>query len=332
MPKSANYLALERQWELLRILPDRAPGCTCRELVSRLEGIGYGVTKRTVERDLSQLESQFGIRCNDASKPYGWHWLPGQKESFGDVDLADAVSLSVAEGVLMQMLPPSMLRVLAPKFEQAREKLKSMSGHPIARLGEKVRYIPASLPFESPHISQPILETIEHSLVSEKQIEVQYAPLNQKPKNLKLHPLCLLQRGNVSYLLATTFDYSEKLLYAIHRFESVEVLDQKATIPEDFSIEGYLASGGMEFGSGKMITLRVRLSDTLATYLAETPLNREQKLQHKDGSYQLSARVHDSWQLQFWILSQGDGIQVLAPKSLRSRISKELSKASRQYA
>ena len=331
MPKSSNHLALERQWELLKLLPTRSPGIECRQLVERLCESGYGVTKRTVERDLAQLEKQFGIRCNDASKPYGWHWLPGQKETFAGVDLADAVSLTIAEGVLKQMLPPSMVQVLVPKFEQAREKLKAISGHPMARLQEKVRYIPNALLFESPFVRSKILETIEQALTQEKQLEVKYAPFKQKTKEQRLHPLSLIQRGNVSYLLATAFDYPEPRLYAVHRFESVEMLDESATIPRGFSIDDYIASGGMEFGSGQAITLKAKLSDALAIYLSETPLHTDQKIQHKDSGYQLTAKVHDTWQLHFWILSQGAEIEVLAPKSLRKSIAGSLKNASAQY-
>jgi predicted DNA-binding transcriptional regulator YafY len=331
MPKSSNHLALERQWELIKLLPSRAPGITCGELVQRLGESGYVVTKRTIERDLAQLEKQFGIRCNDESKPYGWHWLPGQKETFAGVDLADAVSLTIAEGVLKQMLPPSMVQVLLPKFEQAREKLKAVSGHPMARLNEKMRYIPNTLLFESPFVRSKVLETIEQALTKECQIEVSYSPFNQKTKELRLHPLSLIQRGNVSYLLATAFEYPDPRLYAIHRFDSVDLLEDPATIPHGFAIDDYLASGGMEFGSGAEITLKAILSDQLAIYLSETRLHRDQRVEHKDGSYQLTAKVYDSWQLQFWILSQGAEIEVLKPKALRRSIGDILKKAATLY-
>ncbi|WP_269522399.1 helix-turn-helix transcriptional regulator [Coraliomargarita parva] len=331
MPKSSNHLALERQWELLKLLPSRSPGITCGELVNRLAESGYKVAKRTVERDLVQLEKQFGIRCNEDSKPYQWHWLPGQKETFAGVDLADAVSLTLAEGVLKQMLPPSMVKVLAPKFEQAKEKLKSVSGHPMAKLQEKVRYVPTTLHFESPFVRANILEQIQSALVSERQIQASYAPFERKPINLRLHPLSLIQRGNVSYLAATTFDYTDVRLYAVHRFESVEELEDKIDIPSGYSVDNYLASGAMEFGAGQEIILKAKISNQLATYLAETPLHPDQKIQHKDGGYQLTAKVHDSWQLSFWILSQGAEITILSPKSLKEAIHQQLSQAAKNY-
>jgi hypothetical protein len=50
MPKTSNHHTLARQWELLQLLPSRAPGKTSRELTSDLRDAGYEVTKRTIER------------------------------------------------------------------------------------------------------------------------------------------------------------------------------------------------------------------------------------------------------------------------------------------
>lgn len=152
MPKSSNHLALARQWEMLKLLPGRAPGLTARELTERLKEAGYEVSKRTVERDLNDLSMQFGIVCNDAAMPYGWHWLPGQQAAFGSVDLVDALTLSLTENVLRQMLPRSMLGVLEPKFQQARTKLAALSEQLLARLGEKVRYVSPSFHLQAPTI------------------------------------------------------------------------------------------------------------------------------------------------------------------------------------
>lgn len=69
MPRSSNHLALARQWEMLKRLPNRAPGITARELAEGLHENGFEVTKRTIERDLVDLSGQFGIACNDTQKP-----------------------------------------------------------------------------------------------------------------------------------------------------------------------------------------------------------------------------------------------------------------------
>lgn len=331
MPKSSNHLALARQWEMLKNLPARAPGVTSREICALLGESGYEVSKRTVERDLTDLSLQFGIVCNDTSKPYGWHWLPGRHLEFDSIEIGDAVSLALAEDVLKQMLPSSMLQGFRPRFEQARRKLSAVSKLPVARLKEKLRYVPTTLNFQPPSINSDLFEVIQEALIKDYQIEGLYAPFQVKAKKLRLNPLGLVQRGNTAYLLATGIDFDDVRHYAIHRFESVIVLDQKVKVLPGFSLDAHIAAGGLEFGRGVEVRLKAWLSNELATYLAEAPISLDQKLSYKKERWQLVATVHDSWQLQFWIMSQGAGIQVLEPKVLREKIKECLSSAVQGY-
>jgi predicted DNA-binding transcriptional regulator YafY len=331
MPRVSNHLSLARQWELLKRLPARAPGITARELADRLKEDGYPVTKRTIERDLVDLSIQFGIACNDSSKPFGWHWMPGKQYEFASVELVDAVSLCLASEVLERMLPSEMLTTLRPKLEQAKRKLDALREHPLVRLPEKLRYVPAGLDFCPPSIKPGILQSLQDALISERQIEAVYAPFNAKAKALRLHPLSLIQRGPVPYLVATAFDFADVRLYAVQRFESVEITSQTIRTPKNYSLDRALEEGLAQFGGGDNIRLKAQLSNELAIYLSETPLSAEQKIQYKNGSWQLTALLRDSWQLQFWILSQGAGITVLSPKSLKERIQAQLKQALEQY-
>ena len=65
---------LARQWELLKLLPSRAPGASASELQGRLQASGFSASKRTVERDLTELSRLFPIQCNSKGVPYGWYW------------------------------------------------------------------------------------------------------------------------------------------------------------------------------------------------------------------------------------------------------------------
>lgn len=332
MPRSSNHLALARQWEMLKRLPNRAPGITARELADGLREDGFEVTKRTVERDLIDLSGQFGIACNNTQKPYGWYWLPGSHMDFSSIELTDAVSLSLAEQLLKQMLPAPLLASLHPKFEQARKKLATLDGHPMAKLTKKVRYVPTSLDLRPPALRDSILTLIQEALINERQVEVRYASFNDHPRDFTLNPLSLIQRGTVPYLIATADPYEDPRIYAIHRFGKVQVLESKTKLPRDYSVDQYIEKGFMHFGSADQIKLKARLSDELATYLSETPISENQRVNFRHGSYQLEATIHDTWQLHFWILSQGANIEILAPSALRDSVAEQLKRASQQYA
>lgn len=331
MPRSSNHLALARQWEMLKRVPSRPPGITARELADTLDNDGYGVSKRTIERDLVDLSGQFGIACNDESKPFRWYWLPGKQYEFASVDLVDAVSLSLAGEVLNRLLPAEMLETLRPKLLQAKQKLELLREHPIVRLPEKLRYVSTGMEFQPPYLKPGVLAAVQQALIEERQIEVRYAPFNTKPKSIRLHPLSLIQHGQVLYLVATAFDYEDIRLYAVHRLESVQISTQAIRSPEGYSVDETLKEGILQFGEGRSIKLKAKLSHALATYLSETPISVDQEIQYKKEAWQLTATVRDSWQLQFWILSQGPSITVLSPKPIKARVCRQLQEAAKLY-
>ena len=322
MPGSDHETTLARQWELLRNhLPSRPPGRTSRDLRDRMEAAGHNVTKRTIERDMGELSRIFPIARNEVSIPYGWHWRENARFDTLGLDLSEAVSLGLMEDVLRQIMPPAFLSALEGKFSLAREKLDALPKIPHARWADLVRYVPPGLPFIPPSIAPSVLPTIQEALLHQRQLQVVYLSAgSDAAKEQTLHPLSLIQQGARSYLVATAFQYDKPLLYAIHRIASATVLEEPAKRPKSFSLDVFLAGGGAQFANGESITLKARVSDELARLLEETPLSKDQKITTRAGVHTLTATVQESWNLHFWILSQGASIAVLKPVSLRKQI------------
>ena len=333
MPKSSNKFALSRQWELLKKLPARGPGLTASEITAWLKDQGYSVTKRTVERDLAVLHASFGLMCNSQSIPFGWHWMPGKQCDFTSIELTDAVSLVLSESILSKLLPATMLDALKPKFELAKTKLAAMENHRYARWAEKVRYVAATVNLIPPKVDGKVLAVVHEALLQDVQLKIRYlSPSSKRPKELPVHPLSLIQRGATPYLAATAHDYPDVRLYAIHRIQRAEITDRKVVPPKGYTTDRYLAAGAMEFGGGTSIQLKAWVTNELAIYLAETPLSAKQTIQFKKGRHLLTAEVKDSWQLHWWILSQGAGLTIVSPAHLRDGIHKTLRTAAANYA
>lgn len=333
MPKAAKHLALARQWQMMNLIPTREPGITARELTDRLKEEGFAVSRRTVERDLNELSRQFGLTTASSTgkAPFGWYFASGKRADLGSVELVDALSLALAGDVLEQMLPASMLGAVSGKVSRAREKLKSLKGHPMARWSEKIRFVPPTLALRPPRIKGKVMEVVQEALVAERQLEVRYAAFNEKPKNLTLNPLSLVLRGPVPYLVATVYKYTDVCHFAVHRMESAHLGEGSVIIPKGYSIDAHIDGGGLNFGSGKPLKLKAVLSEALAMYLSETPLSDDQRISYRDGVWKLTATLPDSWQLHFWILSQGSGILVLGPKVLRDEVKGQLKSALQSY-
>lgn len=333
MPKESTRNTLVRQWEMLKLIPSRGSGITAKELTDELSDIGFTVTKRQIERDLQQLQESFPLHCNDKGKPYGWRWVEGSSAGIPSVTLSEALSLHLIEETIRPLLPRTVLKSLEPRLQQARHKLKSQYGiAPLAAWTDKVRTYTPAMPLLPPEIDADILDTVQTSLLKEQQLDVLYISMQDEiPKSLVLNPHALVQRGAVSYLVATAYDYKDIRLYALHRITSAENLYIKAKLSNDFNLDEYLSAGFMQFGSGKALKVVAIVDEWLARILSETPLSTDQTITPEDEYYRVSATVIDSWQLDWWILSQSDAIEILKPAALRNKIAHKLLEASSQY-
>lgn len=331
MPKTNNNNTIARQWEMLKIIPKKSPGITAAEVVSKLSYAGIDVSKRTVERDLRDLSLIFPITANDTVPPFGWYWIRDIGCEFGGVEVSEAVSLTLAEDVLKSVLPVSMLKTLEPRFKSARKKLAALDSLPISKWSSKVRYIPDSLPTTLPFAKNSILETLQTALVDGKQLKVAYDPMQKETKTYTLSPLAIIQRGARGYLIAVIDGYENPAQFAIQRLRAAEILNAPARQPKGFSLDKYIESGAMQFGQGGFVKLKANVSETLVMYLSECEIAKDQKLRFVNGKWQLSATIKNSWQLMFWIRSQGSDITVLSPKSIRENLLNDAKKVVENY-
>lgn len=333
MPAKQTRHTLVRQWALLQLLPTRGPGKTAKELTDALNSDGYNISKRQVERDLIELYDAFGLDLNNASVPYGWRLPPHVPIDLPSITLAEALSLQLVEGTLKTLMPPAMMHSLEPRFLQAKRKLGTLeANNNAAQWSHKVAVVPPSLPMLPPQVNPDVLETVQDALLHNRQLNVEYKKFDaEQSSSQTLHPLGLVQRGSLAYLVATAFDYIDVHLYALHRIITASKTEYPAVTPEGFSLESYIAKDAFQFGNNGSICLKAEIWDGLAQILRETPLSADQQIEEFDGALRLTATVADSWQLRWWILSQGDGIEVIEPVALRDEIANKLQTATKQY-
>lgn len=324
---------LSRQWELLKLLPTRSPGASSAHLRQALLDAGYNVSKRTVERDLQELSGLFPLQCNDRGIPWGWHWLPGASLELPGISLGEALSLVLVEDALRVMLPVGLHKGLEPRFQQARRKLGALADENMAaRWLGKVASVRPELNLQPPETDQVILESIQIALLEERQLCCRYYSAHQdKERELTLNPLALIQRGLITYLIATAPPYSDPRQYALHRFRQVERLDTDADDCTDFDLKGYLASDALQFNPNGKVQLQAWVSDTLARLIRETPLSDDMTLVPLEQGQRLQASVSDSWQLRWWLLQQGENLCVEKPEGLRAFVRESLQATLIRY-
>lgn len=329
MPNNSSRSTLARQWELLKLLPNKPPGLAASDLLQRLQEAGHETSKRTVERDLIELSQLFPLQCNDKGLPYGWYWIPGSATELPGLSLSDALTLQLIEGNLRPLIPNHLLKTLEPRFKQARLKLQALSEEvPTASWLDKVATVNPELALVPPVVNETHLETVQEALLHNKQLECSYyAAHKDRHHEFTLNPLALVQRGQVTYLLATVEPFEDVRQFALHRLKALQQTSVAANKPDGFNLKTYLASGAMQFGTPAKMVIEAWINEGLSRLLAETPLSNDMLLAPEEGGARLTATVNDSWELRWWILSHAGSIQIRKPRQLRDEISQRLRSA-----
>ena len=193
---------------------------------------------------LQQMDA-FDLECNNASIPYGWRWLPGASSDLAGMTLADALSLSLVEDMVKPLLPVSMLQGLECRFAQARKKINDLAvENPKARWIDKVRFIQPTQPLLVPQINPIILDTIQECLLADEIVDVEYRGAGaETAHSQRLQPLGLVTRGQITYLVATAWDYSDIRLYTLHRIAQANRTYEHCKKPTGFNLMKYLENG-----------------------------------------------------------------------------------------
>ncbi len=309
---------------IVKRIPRLPKKITTKQLVNYLLDEGHTVTPRTIQRDIQILSTEgFPIIQTPAEgkgkEGMGWAF-PKDSPNIGIPVMEPSTALTLLMGIdhLKQILPQQVLAHLEPFKEEAQNTLKIFNKRSYDKWPDKVRIIPSSV-LKPPVIPADCINTIYEALLDNKQFTATY---NNRDDQV-VSPYGIVQRGNNLYLLCKFFKFDDIRITALHRFSKVSLLDTLIKPDPNFNIDTYINSGEMLWPWGKndnkVIKLKLHINDWLHKYLNESPLSDNQtfKATEYDDWYQFNATVLDTHELRWWILSQGDSIEVLSPKPMR---------------
>ena len=323
---ATNQYSLLRQWHMLRMVPRAPLRISAKELCERLCTAGFVVAKRTVERDLQELSTVFPIVVDDGVKPYGWNWLrDASRFDLPGLTLPEALTLTLVEQHLRHHLPPSAVDALGPHFQSAARTLSAVedTAPPRAWLS-KVRSVEPLQPLLAPRMDEECQRTIYLALMHDRQLKLHYRKRDAEARAVypSVHPLAVVQRGGLVYLVCMFAGYDDVRTLALHRVQHAEALYEPARRKPGFDIDAYIASGQFGVIAGDPITLRAVFTRAAGEHLFETPLSADQVLTpDAHGRLRLAATVPHTRALLWWLLGFGEGVVIEEPAALREEIA-----------
>ena len=225
--------------------------------------------------------------------------------------------------ILAGLLPHATLAQLAPYFRMAGQRLNTLpKGSSYQAWTNKIRVVQPTQPLLPPRIDAKVQQMVSDALLFDRQMVIRYQKRGEdKLREYIAHPLALVQRGAITYLVATLFDYADALLLAMHRITSADILDERVRRPKDFDVDRYIAKGALGFGDGKSVKLEAIFYEPAAEHLYETPLSGDQDITPVDDTHvRVTATVANTPQLEWWLMGFGDAVEVVKPVLLREGV------------
>jgi len=324
MPRSREVV---RQWQVLRSLAASRQGLTVDALAAE-----YGVTTRTLRRDLAALErAGFPLFQEPGADRLRWRvevrGLAGLDAGFSLIELcalyfSRATLESLAGAPFHEELSRTFARFehgLAPGMRAFLDRLPHVVG--AKQTGGKRAL--------SRH-RERMTQLLEASVQCRKVRMRYYSLTSGRAKNYDVDPLRVVYAEGGLYLIAHVPEYGEARTFAIERIESLAVMEERFITSKSPSTAFAHSLGAF---SGTPERVEVVVDPRLAAYVTEREWHSSQQVrQLPDGSVRVELHVSIDWALRRWILGFGSRIRVIAPSSLADDILDELDAARMQYA
>jgi predicted DNA-binding transcriptional regulator YafY len=287
---------------------------TASELAKRLE-----VSERTIHRDMDALSGAgvpvFAERGNGG----GWSLMEAYRTNLTGLNHSEIQTLFLSR-------PPQLLADLG--LHQASEgalikllaALPSISRRDAEYARQRIHIDTAGWRNSPEDVSA--LPCLQEAIWQEREIQFVYARVGCEPAERVVHPLGLVAKGSVWYLVAT-HDQAART-YRVSRIREVRVTERPATRPAGFDLVAYWKQSAAEFkASLPRFYARIRVSPAVQhSMIYMTRASRVENIGEPgaDGWRTLDMRFDIEEEACQFVLGFGCQVEVLDPESLRLKV------------
>lgn len=315
MPEAKDTLL--RLFSLLRLIPEYPRYSTAPTLHEKLRDRGFYVDLRTVQRDLQRLSGPFSLIDEEEGGRKQWSHAKNAPLDLRDMEPATALALYLAEGHLKNLLPQSVLDLLDPQFNKARNYLGELEQNHLGHWARSVRALPNGKALLPAPVTPETWRAVSTALLEHRQLRVEYLSRSKADtKPLLIHPAGLISRHSTSYLIGNVDGYEDLRQFTLHRIRLAECLNEPARLRPDFEVDAYISQQLNAEPPIRQVELIADVSPHIAWLLGETPLSPEQSLEAlaDSGWKRLHATVPDDQETLWWVFGLGENVRVHAPQ------------------
>lgn len=283
---------------------------TAAELAAELE-----VSERTARRDLEAL-AMAGIPVySQAGKGGGWSLVGGARTDLSGLTAAEARTLFLLAGPSSSVTPEAkaalrkLVQALPETFRAEAEAAASAIVLDPASWGAP----PARRP--------PYLEVLQHAVVEGVQVRLGYAARDGVESVRMIHPLGLVSKASVWYLIADT-DAGLRT-FRVGRVRSVELTDRPVVRPDGFDLAEAWQSIVTTIDQRRAAFRAVAVADpeVIGWLRGDFGTGLEVGERRPDGRLEVEVGGFSAEHLASYLVRYGRAVEVLEPDEVRRRLA-----------
>ena len=298
----------------------------CSEAMRRKLDMTAGVSKRTVQNDIANLQlPPYSIRLDETfyrgkMRLYRYtdtnYSLPMYRMNDGERHkIQDAIYvLKDFEG--------------EPLYDWARTVLMQVEGGLLNETTKSVVSFQTNPDLKGLNLFNELLQAI----LSKRVLKIIYAPFGKESYQERIYPYHLKQYNDRWYLIAQTVGYDTLANFALDRIESFEEIQMKYK-EADVDFEEYFDDViGVTVPEGEPEDIIIKVAKKRYNYIKTKPLHMSQRVVEEGDDYAvISINVKVNNELEAQLLSFGSDVEVLKPVSFRTRISEKIQLMNHKY-
>lgn len=288
-----SIFATIRAYALIVEFVDTVPGVSAPEIINRLEDHDIEISKRTFERYLNALRTDFHIDISYEPTRRGYVIHKDDNPNYERLRLfLDTVEQSM---------------VISEEFQDGSNPLQFIDFSRSQRVKGLKWFKPLLIACRQ---DKKVIVTY-HKYGSTGEVE------------RKISPLRLKQYQDRWYILGWSDNDDDMRTYALDRIAAVKLLQTKRKVPKLDLDKLFHDTVGINYGNGQPVDVEFSIANGHADYLESLPLHHSQEIVVRtDRQTTFRLRVIENFELAQRLLAYGGDIEIIKPESLKKRLER----------
>jgi predicted DNA-binding transcriptional regulator YafY len=302
----------------------------CNNSIYEFTGTDTGIQKRQIFEDIKFMESTEGWnvpleRIRDGHRVF--YRYSDKAFSINNRRLNETEENQLKEALLTLSRFKGM-----PQFEWVDEIAARLdSGLDLSKSNSKI------IEFEQNNYLKGLefITPIYNAILYHKTITISYISFKKEEKQTFLfHPYFLKQFNNRWFVFGKNDVSGFIINLALDRIIKIEENKKKFIPNSEINFDDYFEDIiGVSLANNPVLEkIILKINNSLYPYIKSKPIHGSQKVKEKESLHTIiTLELIPNYELESLILSYGEGVEVIAPKSLRNKIKKRLDLSMLNY-